>query len=870
MDLIQHGSVKYQVSAQLDYEDFEDYVQYSENNVNNNFLEENEKIEDHFINRVKRYEDIRAKLQTLNPEKTILIKDALYKYLVGHSNENDLKSSLSEVLQNQNEVSNSVRNKQQSKYNFFDSNVDQELNSTWIDIDLESEERNYTGVIPIFKETKTNPEPLDNATSLLIMNDTIYRSDSIPHITLATIPANITNFSDTKTPFPETTTCCKESTNDIYVGISQLAANEYKPTYREFNDEVPSTAHPENINRTIDTSLVSFHEKPVMNAISMAYDIIEALKVVPLAQKNITHSKLLTRSFEEKGERQEEKKDVIDVSKFLDLISNISDANLSQNYRRASQSSAPSCSYMYPPNYGTSPKDEFADYDANYTGTLVTKCYVCGLEEKKIPRNTHCADAFSDDHSYRKYMYKFQKYCRYYEHVKNYCVTSHDQKSIWGHFTGGCSWRMIDISDIYTQRTCRSRQKPIMGRHFASHRMAKLELTLAGMEDGCITSPSASLVPLSRSVSLYARFIACVCTGDFCNAEDHFINRVKRYEDIRAKLQTLNPEQTILIKDALYKYLVGHSNENDLKSSLSEVLQNQNEVSNSVRNKQQSKYNFFDSNVDQELNSTWIDIDLESEERNYTGIIPIFKETKTNPKPLDNATSLLIMNDTIYRSDSIPHITLAIIPASITNFSDTKTPFPETTTCCKESTNDIYVGISQLAANEHIPTYREFNDEVPSTAHPENINRTIDTSLVSFHEKPVMNAISMAYDIIEALKVVPLAQKNITHSKLLTRSKADHTFEEKGERQEEKKDVIDVSKFLDLISNISDANLSQNYRRASQSSAPSCSYMYPPNYGTSPKDEFADYDANYTGTLVTKVQRQYKWKVRSPACYLSN
>ncbi|CAK1592971.1 unnamed protein product [Parnassius mnemosyne] len=528
-DFMQHGSVQYQVTAQLDYEDFEDYIQDSEYNVNNNFLEESEKIdsstvvEDNFINRVKRYEDIRAKLQILNPKQMILIKDTLYNYLVGHINENDLKSSLSEVLQNHNDVSNSVRNKQHSKYNFFDSNVDEELNSTWIDIDLKSAESNYTGVKTIFKETKTIPELLDNATSLLITNHTICRSDSVTYTTVSTIPANITNFTDANTPSPETTTSCKESTNDLDVGILQLAANEHKLKCTEFNDEVPSTAHPENINRTIDTSLaVSFREKPLMNAISMAYDIIEALKVVPLTQKNMTHSNLLTRSkadhtFSEESERQEEKKDVIDVSKIVDLISNISDANLSQNYRRSSPSSAPSCSYMYPPNYGTSPKNENYDYDANYTGTLVTKCYVCGLEEEKIPRSTLCADAFSDDQSYRKHMYKFQKYCRYYENVKNYCVTSYDRKSVWGHWSGGCSWRMIDISDIYTQRTCRNRQKPTKGRHFASHRMAKLELTLAGMDNGCITSPSASLVPLSRSVSLYARFIACVCTGDFCN-----------------------------------------------------------------------------------------------------------------------------------------------------------------------------------------------------------------------------------------------------------------------------------------------------------------------------------------------------------------
>lgn len=60
----------------------------------------------------------------------------------------------------------------------------------------------------------------------------------------------------------------------------------------------------------------------------------------------------------------------------------------------------------------------------------------------------------------------------------NYCVDKRDPHSVWGRWTGGCSMRRIDISGIYTQRTCRNEKMPTMGNHFASHRMAKLELSL--------------------------------------------------------------------------------------------------------------------------------------------------------------------------------------------------------------------------------------------------------------------------------------------------------------------------------------------------------------------------------------------------------
>ncbi|KAI8441704.1 hypothetical protein MSG28_015236 [Choristoneura fumiferana] len=46
---------------------------------------------------------------------------------------------------------------------------------------------------------------------------------------------------------------------------------------------------------------------------------------------------------------------------------------------------------------------------------------------------------------------------------------------MWGKWDGGCSVRWVDISGVYTQRSCRARHKPAIGRHFVSKRLAKME-----------------------------------------------------------------------------------------------------------------------------------------------------------------------------------------------------------------------------------------------------------------------------------------------------------------------------------------------------------------------------------------------------------
>ncbi|XP_014355304.2 uncharacterized protein LOC106708332 [Papilio machaon] len=224
-----------------------------------------------------------------------------------------------------------------------------------------------------------------------------------------------------------------------------------------------------------------------------------------------------------KQHNNEEKKHMIDVLTLLTLLDNLTKEYTAQTMRRSwsnkTAPTAPLCPYTI--SFGTSPryKYQYPYFERNRTGDLVNMCYVCGLEQARIPVSSLCENAFDqDDWTYKKYSYKFIKYCRYDQYTNNYCVHTQDKRSIWGRWTGGCSMRRIDISGVYTQRTCRNREWPTRGHHFASHRMARLEFVLNGVKDGCTVSPGASLVPLSRGISLYARFIACVCKESLCNA----------------------------------------------------------------------------------------------------------------------------------------------------------------------------------------------------------------------------------------------------------------------------------------------------------------------------------------------------------------
>ncbi|XP_064075475.1 uncharacterized protein LOC113391893 [Vanessa tameamea] len=212
----------------------------------------------------------------------------------------------------------------------------------------------------------------------------------------------------------------------------------------------------------------------------------------------------------------------LDIPRLLQIIADLASEFESNLTRKLNETlfnmSIPTC---------TTPTTEApttSEYDANYTGATIAKCYVCGLDIPGIPKHAHCADAFAGDFlplvpvdpSARGKISSFKKYCKY-SNIPGYRSNFTRSRAIYGRWTGGCAVRWIDLSGIYTQRTCRSRLHPTMGKHFASKRMAKLERSLWNIENGCIISPVATLVPLSRGISLYARFHACVCTGNWCN-----------------------------------------------------------------------------------------------------------------------------------------------------------------------------------------------------------------------------------------------------------------------------------------------------------------------------------------------------------------
>ncbi|XP_046975054.1 uncharacterized protein LOC124541221 [Vanessa cardui] len=213
----------------------------------------------------------------------------------------------------------------------------------------------------------------------------------------------------------------------------------------------------------------------------------------------------------------------LDIPRLMEIIAEIAgefETNLTRKLNETLfNMSIPTC---------TTPTTEApttSEYDANYTGATIAKCYVCGLDIPGIPKHAHCADAFAGDFlplvpvdpSARGKISSFKKYCKY-SNIPGYKSNFTRSRAIYGRWTGGCAVRWIDLSGIYTQRTCRSRLQPTMGKHFASKRMAKLERSLWNLDNGCIISPVATLIPLSRGISLYARFHACVCTGNWCNS----------------------------------------------------------------------------------------------------------------------------------------------------------------------------------------------------------------------------------------------------------------------------------------------------------------------------------------------------------------
>ncbi|XP_075988087.1 uncharacterized protein LOC142984414 [Anticarsia gemmatalis] len=216
----------------------------------------------------------------------------------------------------------------------------------------------------------------------------------------------------------------------------------------------------------------------------------------------------------------------LDIEGLMALIANLTydyDMNLTERFNETLiKYSVPTC----PTPTTTTPTTTTTTVYINpfINTTVMGKCFVCGLVDQEIPQNTICGDAFAgdflplvpQDHTARGHIARFRKYCRFLD-VHNYMESPDEPRAIFGRFTGGCSVRWTDLSSIYTQRTCRNRRRAIMGKHFASKRMAKLEMALHNVENGCIVSPMASLLPMSRGISLYARFHACVCMGSWCN-----------------------------------------------------------------------------------------------------------------------------------------------------------------------------------------------------------------------------------------------------------------------------------------------------------------------------------------------------------------
>ncbi|XP_050359233.1 uncharacterized protein LOC126779288 [Nymphalis io] len=218
----------------------------------------------------------------------------------------------------------------------------------------------------------------------------------------------------------------------------------------------------------------------------------------------------------------------LDIPRLLDIIADLASEFETNLTRKLNETlfnmSIPTC---------TTPTTEApttSEYDANYTGATIAKCFVCGLDIPGIPQHAQCADAFAGDFlplvpvdaSAKGKISSFKKYCKY-SNIPGYVTNFTHSRAIYGRWTGGCAVRWVDLSGVYTQRTCRSRLQPTMGKHFASKRMAKLERSLWNIDNGCIISPVATLLPLSRGISLYARFHSCVCTGNWCNSA--YVNR---------------------------------------------------------------------------------------------------------------------------------------------------------------------------------------------------------------------------------------------------------------------------------------------------------------------------------------------------------
>lgn len=144
--------------------------------------------------------------------------------------------------------------------------------------------------------------------------------------------------------------------------------------------------------------------------------------------------------------------------------------------------------------------------------STMSSCYGCGLNESKIPM-PYCYNTFEgNDQRFSRRRYRFKIKCIYSTNV-----TQIKNKYYGPWYRGGCFKRFLDIGIEYNERGCRTRN-PTRGKSFASKRLAKLEKLLENVEDGCVSSPHASLTPFSRAISIYTRYHVCVCSKKYCNS----------------------------------------------------------------------------------------------------------------------------------------------------------------------------------------------------------------------------------------------------------------------------------------------------------------------------------------------------------------
>ncbi|XP_013176235.1 PREDICTED: uncharacterized protein LOC106124287 [Papilio xuthus] len=419
--------------------------------------------------KLKMYAELQSALQNMNADQKFLFEDALNKYIAGNITEDEIIDLLPNILLIDEESREFYKQHERDKYK---SKSCSRRNDTNI---IETDDPECSKDVALYLKANMNKHSS-------MYTKYYYKPNSTPKSRLG----------------------------------------EYR--LGEIDDEIHTT-----YSNEIDTTFITREA-----TIPLIIDLIKSFKNQKMLKTTKTYiyeypsdtpTDEITEdsSTEEIKQDNEEKRHMIDVLTLLNLLDNLTNEYTAQTMRRSWNNrptpTAPLCPYTI--SFGTSPryKYQYPYFERNRTGTLVNMCYVCGLEEAQIPMSSLCETAFDrDDWTYKKYSYKFIKYCRYDQYTNNYCVHTRDKRSIWGRWTGGCSMRRIDISGVYTQRSCRNREWPTRGHHFASHRMARLEFVLNDVKDGCTVSPGASLVPLSRGISLYARFIACVCRESLCNA----------------------------------------------------------------------------------------------------------------------------------------------------------------------------------------------------------------------------------------------------------------------------------------------------------------------------------------------------------------